>query len=256
MKKQRIVLFGATGAVGGEVLKSLLALPQAEKITAVGRRKIEIHPGLDRSHKFSQKIVDLDKPATYLKYLKGQTRAICALGVGQPSKMAREEFIRIDRDLVLSLARACRKAAVKSFSLLSSLGANAQSSFFYPKVKGQLEESLRDLKFGQLRLFHPSMILTPTNRYGLAQGILLKLWPLLDPLLPGPLSKGRGIRVEELGKAMAFSAVTDNQPGVKILHWDNFKALNEALRRQGRLPKPKGGTESGDDQVFHPVPEV
>jgi uncharacterized protein YbjT (DUF2867 family) len=225
IKKLRILLFGATGAVGGEVLKALLALPQAGKVTALGRRKVEVPRGLDRSHKLSQGIVDLEKPASFAKYLKGQTHAICALGVGQPSKMAREEFVHIDRDLVLSIAKACRKAGVKSFSLLSALGANAQSSFFYPKVKGQLEEGLRDLKFDQLRLFQPSMILTPTNRYDLMQGILLKVWPLLNPLLIGPLSKARGIRVAELGRAMALGAVIDAEPGVKILHWEDFKAL-------------------------------
>jgi uncharacterized protein YbjT (DUF2867 family) len=225
MKKPRILLFGATGAVGGEVLKALLSSPQVEKVTALGRRKAKVPPGLDRTRKLSQVIVDLEKPASFAKYLKNQTHAICALGVGQPSKMSRSEFAHVDRDLVLSIARSCRKAGVKSFSLLSALGANAQSSFFYPKVKGQLEQGLRDLKFNQLRLYRPSMILTPTNRYGLTQGILLKVWPLLDPLLMGPLSKARGIRVEELGKAMALGAVTDDQPGVKILHWGDFKAL-------------------------------
>jgi uncharacterized protein YbjT (DUF2867 family) len=225
MKKPRILLFGATGAVGGEVLKTLLSVADAAKVTALGRRKVEVSRGLDPSRKLSQGIVDLEKPASFAKYLKGQTHAICALGVGQPSKMSREEFVHIDRDLVLSLARACRKAGVKGFSLLSALGANAQSSFFYPKVKGQLEEGLRDLKFDQLRLFRPSMILTPTNRYGWSQGILLKAWPLLNPLLMGPLAKARGIRVEELGRAMALGAVIDYQPGVKILHWGDFKTL-------------------------------
>jgi hypothetical protein len=233
MKKPRILLFGATGAVGGEVLRALLSMAEVEKITALGRRKVEIPRGPGPSRRLSQGIVDLEKPASFAKYLKGQTHAICALGVGQPSKMSREEFAHIDRDLVLSLARSCRKAGVKSFSLLSALGAKAQSSFFYPKVKGQLEEGLRDLKFDQLSLFRPSMILTPTNRYGWTQGILLKVWPLLDLLLMGPLSKARGIRVEELGRAMAFGTVTDRQPGAKILYWADFKVLAASVEGAG-----------------------
>ncbi len=157
MKKQRVLLFGATGAVGGVTLKSLLSLPQVGEVKALGRRKALVPAGLDRSHKLVQKIVDLEKPGAFAKYLKGQTHAICTLGVGQPSKMTRGEFVRIDRDLVLSIARACRKAGVRNFALLSALGANSQSSFFYAKVKGQLEDGLRDLKFERLRLFHASL---------------------------------------------------------------------------------------------------
>jgi uncharacterized protein YbjT (DUF2867 family) len=225
MENKRILLFGATGAVGGEALKTLLTLPQVEKVTAIGRRKADIPADLDLSHKLIQEAVDLNDPAAYSGYLKGHTHAICALGVGQPSKMSREEFVRIDRDLVLIIARACREAGVTGFSLLSAVGANAQSSFFYSKLKGQLEEGLRGLGFERLRLFHPSMILTPTNRYGSLQGFLLRFWPLLNPVLMGSLSKVRGIRVEELGKAMALSAVSDDEPGVKIFHWADFKIL-------------------------------
>jgi uncharacterized protein YbjT (DUF2867 family) len=225
MKKQQVLLFGATGAVGGEIFKTLLSLPQVGKVTVLGRRKAEVPPSLNRPGKLVQKIVDLDKTTSFAKSLKGRTHAICALGVGQPSKMAREEFVRIDRDLVLAIARACRKAGVKNFALLSAMGANSQSSFFYPKVKGQLEDGLRDLKFERLRLFRPSMILTPTNRYDWLQGFLLWLWPLLNPFLVGPLTKARGIRVEALGKAVALGGVTDDEPGVKILHWTDFNSL-------------------------------
>jgi uncharacterized protein YbjT (DUF2867 family) len=225
MENPRILLFGATGAVGGEVLKTLLALPQVAKVTAIGRRKADIPAGLDPSHKLVQETADLNDPAAYSRYLKGHSHAICTLGVGQPSKMSRDEFVRIDRDLVLTLARACREAGVAGFSLLGALGANAHSSFFYPKLKGQLEEGLKGLGFERLRLFRPSMILTPTNRYGSLQGFLLRFWPLLNPVLVGSLSKARGIRVEELGRVMALSAVIDDDPGVKILYWADFKDL-------------------------------
>ena len=225
MENQRILLFGATGAVGGETLKALLALPQVAKVTALGRRKADVPVGLDPSDKLVQEAVDLNDPPAYAGFLRGHSHALCALGVGQPSKMTREEFVRIDRDLVLSIARACREAGVTGFSLLSAVGANAESFFFYSKLKGQLEEGLRELGFERLRLFQPSMILTPTNRYGSLQGFLLRFWPLLNPVLMGPLSKVRGIRVEELGKAMALNAVTDDELGVKTFHWADFKSL-------------------------------
>ncbi len=69
------------------------------------------------------------------------------------------------------------------------------------------------------------MILTPTNRYGWSQALLLKLWPLVSLLLIGSLSQFKGIGVEELGSSMAISAVTDEEPGEKTLCWKEFKDL-------------------------------
>jgi hypothetical protein len=69
------------------------------------------------------------------------------------------------------------------------------------------------------------MIVTPTNRYDRLQGFLLKVWPRLNPFLIGTLTKFRGIRVEELGRAMALSALVEGEPGTKILHWADFKNL-------------------------------
>src|SRR5581483_11115546 len=227
MGTKKILLFGATGAVGGEALKALLEMPEVGQVTVLGRRKAEA-PSPDG--KLVQAVVDLADPPSYAVYLKGQDHAVCALGMGQPSKVKREEFLRVDRDLVLGIAGACREAGVQGFSMLGATGANPRSSFFYARVKGQLEEGLRQLGFERLWLFRPSMILTPTNRYGWTQGLLLKVWPLLDPFLIGPLTKIRGIRVEELGRAMALSALAEGTPGTQILHWADFKALLEKQR--------------------------
>jgi len=66
--------------------------------------------------------------------------------------------------------------------------------------------------------------LTPTNRYGLSQGVILKVWPLLTPLLQGGLRKYRGIPVETLGAAMARNVVRQGE-GEEILEWDQIMDL-------------------------------
>jgi uncharacterized protein YbjT (DUF2867 family) len=218
----KIVLLGASGAVGGEALKALLARPQEVQVTALGRRALDLEaPNL------RQGVIDVSDPASYRAHLEGHRAAICALGVGQPSQMSREEFLRIDRDAVLAFGGACRAAGVRHFSLLASVGANAQSRSFYLRSKGQTEEGLRALGFEGLSLFEPSMILTPTNRYGLSQAVVLRLWPLIDPLLWGPWRKFRGVRVADLGRAMALDALRAPS-GERHLSWDDFRALNGA----------------------------
>ena len=216
-----VAFLGATGAVGTQVLQTLLTMPEITRVTLFGRREA---PDLDPA-RVTQHWVDIFQPDTYGDHLDGHDAAICTLGVGEPSKVSREEFIKIDKTAVLDFARACRAAGVEHFELLASVGINAGSRNFYLRSKGELVEELKTLNFPRLSIFQPSMILTPTNRYGLSQGILLKIWPLLHPLLLGGLKKYRGVRVADLGRAMALNIRTDEPGMVAYLTWGDFQNL-------------------------------
>jgi uncharacterized protein YbjT (DUF2867 family) len=214
------LVLGATGAVGGALLDALLASSVWSKVTTFGRR-----PARPEGHaKLSEHLIDVARPENYETFLAGHDTAFCTLGVGEPSRMSKEEFRRIDYQYVLDFAQACRRQGVKHFLLLGAVGANAHSRVFYLRVKGELEEAIASLGFESVRFFRPSMILTPVNRYGLSQAIVLKVWPRLGFLLAGRLRKYRGIRVEELGRAMAREAERA-RIGVQALHWDEFKQL-------------------------------
>jgi uncharacterized protein YbjT (DUF2867 family) len=216
-----IIMIGASGAVGSHCAAVLAHAPWVERLTLVNRRNL---PALNAS-KVVQHIADPLDPSTYARLIPGHDAAICTLGVGEPSKVAKEEFVRVDKTAVLAFATACRSAGIERFTLLSAVAADARSSNHYLKTKGELEEGLKALGFERLLLFHPSMILTPQNRYGLVQGVLLKAWPAIGPLLLGPLRKYRGIKVDELGRAMAL-AQRETKAGVETLHHDDFKRLN------------------------------
>ena len=167
------------------------------------------------------------------KYLQGHTTAICTLGVGEPSKMSKEEFLKIDKTAVLDFARECKKAGIKHFELLASVSINPTSSSFYLRAKGELVEELKALNFERLSIFQPSMILTPTNRYGIAQAITLKVWPLLKPLFMGNLRKYRGISVNVLGQAMAKNIFTEGE-AYEILQWVEFYSIiNKSIESSG-----------------------
>jgi uncharacterized protein YbjT (DUF2867 family) len=216
-------MIGATGAVGSHVARALSAMPEVKRLTLIGRRPLE---GLSGS-RIEQHVADVLDPATYSAHLAGLDAAICTLGVGQPSKVSHEELERIDKRAALDFAVACKAAGVKHFSLLASVGANAKSSKHYLRTKGELEDGLRALRFQRLSLFHPSMILTPTNRYGLSQGILLAVWPIISPALIGPARKFRGIAVDQLGDAIARNLLRD-KTGEEVLHWDEIVELARA----------------------------
>lgn len=215
-----VVMLGASGAVGTQVLENLLIAKEVEQLTLLGRKSI---PSITASH-VQQYQIDIFDAASYEHYLANHTTAICTLGVGQPSAMSKAAFIKIDKTAVIDFAIACKKAGIKHFELLASVGLNSKSSSFYLKTKGELVEALKALHFERLSIFQPSMILTPTNRYGISQAIVLKVWPVLKPLFVGNLRKYRGVPVDVLGKAMAMN-IFNKKTGEEYLHWDDFYAL-------------------------------
>jgi uncharacterized protein YbjT (DUF2867 family) len=216
-QKLSIVILGGTGAVGGEALKSLIATNQFEKITLLGRRNVE---GISNK-KITQHKMDIFNVNSYESILPNHSIAICTLGVGEPSKVSKEDFIKIDKKAVIDFAKACKKAGVRHFELLSSVSIDVKSSSFYLRTKAELVEVLKDLNFERLSVFQPSMILTPTNRYGILQGITLAVWPKLNFLLKGSAMQYRGVKVEQLGKAMARN-IYKNETGYETLTWEDF----------------------------------
>ncbi|MCH9685908.1 MAG: NAD(P)H-binding protein [Deltaproteobacteria bacterium] len=215
-------MLGATGAVGSRAAAAVARDPDVERLTTIGRRPVE---GLEGDF-VSQHTADIFDPSSYRDVLAGHRTAICTLGVGEPSKVDKEQFVKIDKLAVLDFATECKRAGVQHFQLLSSVGVDPESRSFFLRCKGELEDGLKALGFERLSLFHPSMILTPTNRYGVSQAIVLRVWPLLKFALVGPLRKYRGIAVETLGHAFAANVRTTGA-GVETLEWDEVRALGE-----------------------------
>ena len=217
-----MVMLGASGAVGTETLKTLLQFKQCKQLTSLGRKPI---PNLN-SPIVSQQQISISDPNTYKEFLSGRHTAICTLGVGEPSKISKKEFVKIDKTAVLDFAKECKKAGIQHFELLASVAINPKSSSFYLRIKGELVEELKALDFERLSIFQPSMILTPTNRYGISQAITLKVWPLLKPILIGGFRKYRGIPIHILGEAMAKNVFLEPEK-YEILQWDDFYQISK-----------------------------
>ena len=221
----KVVMLGATGGVGEQVVAALQAMTPLDKLSLLNRRIVPKLAGANTE----QHVVDVFAPATYEALLPGHDAAICTFGVGEPSKVTNDELVRVDKGAVMAFAAACRAAGIRHFELLGAAAADPTSRIFYLRSKGELSQALAALKFERLSIFQPSMILTPTNRYGWTQGLTLALWPKLHPLLQGRTAKYRGIRIETLGTAMAANLLTPRPSvtdrAVEILHWPEFVAL-------------------------------
>jgi uncharacterized protein YbjT (DUF2867 family) len=215
-----VVMLGASGAVGGMVAQALSQMPGIKQLTLLNRREISAL-SLPRVVQLVRDVTDVHD---YSQFLSGHQVAICCLGVGQPSKVSKEEFVKIDKTAALDFATACKQAGVRHFQLLSAVGASAASKSHYLRTKGELQDAIVALGFERTSFFQPSMILTPTNRYGFTQGVMLAVWPTLSVVLQGGLRKYRGIHVETLGRAIAKNTITTGQ-GMEILRWDQINSL-------------------------------
>ncbi len=216
------VVLGATGAVGRHVVIELARSSHWGKVTALGRRPLELSG--TPPEKLRQEQVDLYDPAAYENFLSGHQAAFCTLGVGQPSKVSRDELYRVDVEAVALFAEACRRQGVEHFSLLTAIGANPGSRIYYLRFKGEIEERIKALGFTRVSFFRPSMLMTPKNRYGFSQAMLLRLYPWLDKVLAGPMRNFRSIKVADLGRAMVKNAEKPGS-GVEILHWSEFSRI-------------------------------
>src|SRR5262249_4124972 len=123
---RRVVLAGATGLVGGHLLNGLLADDSVAEVHVVGRRR----PPFEH-RKIAWPAVDLRAVPS----LPAADEVYLALGTTIRAAGSREAFRAIDYDANLSVARAAFAAGARRIGLVSAMGANAQSSIFYNRVK-------------------------------------------------------------------------------------------------------------------------
>ena len=149
------LLAGATGLVGGLLLKTLLDAPDHTRVYALTRRLIgKEHP------KLANRVVIFDRMAEQLKGLVAQD-AFCCIGTTISEAGSQEAFREADVDAVLLFARAARAAQATRFVVVSSVGASSNSKKFYLRTKGEMEEAVTDLGFASVDILQPSLLLGP-----------------------------------------------------------------------------------------------
>ena len=131
----------------------------------------------------------------------------------------------MDHDIPLRLAEQCSRYQV-GFHLMSSIGADAGSSNFYLKTKGETEEDLKRADLPNLYIYRPSVLLGPRRESRPGEKIGKFLTLLLYPFLLGPLKKYRAIHVVKVAKAMIHNA-SDPQPGVHVFESHEIKTAAE-----------------------------
>jgi uncharacterized protein YbjT (DUF2867 family) len=209
------IVAGATGLTGGHLLSKLLADKRYVRVTTLVRKT-----SFPTHRKLSEIVVDFDA----LPALSVSDDAYCCLGTTIKKAGSQAALRKVDFEFVINFARVAKVARVKRFLVISSLGASARSRIFYNRVKGEMENALRELGFDALHIFHPSLILgerkeqRPAERFGIAAlGTMSKL-------LLGPMKKYRAIESATIARAM-IGAATSNESGTHIYPSDMIQTM-------------------------------
>ena len=214
------LIAGASGLVGGECLRLLLLSEDYNQVIALVRQPVELaHP------KLRQLIVDFAN-LPELPECAGAD-VFSALGTTMKQAGSREAFRKVDFDANLSLASLAAKGGACQFVLVSSVSADAHSSTFYLKVKGELEDALKALSFRSLHIFRPSFL--AGDRLGSRQSerVGVAVTRALDFVFVGSLKKFSALDVDALAIAM-LNVARRAEPGVHIYEYEQILELAES----------------------------
>ena len=203
----KVLVIGATGATGKDLIQELILEPKITEIVAFVRRSGNVeHP------KLKNIVVDFDQPESWSTLVSGDAAFSC-MGTTLKDAGSKEVQRKIDYDYQYNFAKYARENNVKQFILVSATGANAKSAIFYTRLKGELEDAIKLLDFESTTIFQPGMLEREnSNRFG--EKLALKIVKSINAL--GLLKKQRPLPTKLLAKAMVKSSF-ENSIGVKYL---------------------------------------
>ena len=202
------VIIGATGAVGKEILKEILGTEYYERIYVLGRNSISRLPEDDRLTKI---VIDFENMRFDTSILD-DADVFAALGTTIKIAGSKENQRKIDVDYTVNFAKLCEEK-VRSFNVVSAIGANSKSKNFYNSLKGELEDKLKEMNLGTLRIFQPSLLISKREDKRFLEELFIKISPLFQILLKGKMKKYSPIEASLLGKVIVRFATENKGEG-------------------------------------------
>lgn len=202
-----VLIAGATGAVGREVLRLALANEkQVAQVVAPTRRALSPHPRLENP------LVEFDQ-LTGSEPWWDVDAVICALGTTIKKAGSQEAFRRVDHEYPLVVARHALMHGARSYALNSSVGADAGSKSFYLRTKGEVERDLDALGYCSYTIVRPSVIWGERQEVRLGESLAIFALTALKPVVPRRYRVVPAVRIAQALLDRALAGV----PGRKVI---------------------------------------
>ena len=192
------ILLGASGLIGGHILKLLLKDVRYGKVICINRKP------LGQTHqKLIEKTGDLYALESFKADFESADDLFIAIGTTRAKTPDKETYQKIDLGIPVSTRKLAKAANVKNVAVVSSMGANAASRIFYSHLKGEMENSLLELKFENLCIARPSVLLGNRGEHRAGENIGAFVMTKFDFLVP---EKHKAIEGETVAKALVALA--------------------------------------------------
>ena len=217
MKFKQVTLFGATGLIGGYLLKFLLKDSDIHLINLVGRKPFHL-----QHDKINNIVIDFEDFSSILNSVSGSEIVFVSIGTTMSKVNGdKQKYKSVDFDIIFNIAKACKQKNVRQLIYVSSLGANSNSSNFYLRLKGEIDEAIAELNLNSTSVFRPSVLLGKRNEPRPGEKILQFVMPLLDFIIP---SDSKAIKAEDVAKSMLNNS-KNYKSGFHIFQYNQIKNI-------------------------------
>ncbi|MFP4090087.1 MAG: oxidoreductase [Cyclobacteriaceae bacterium] len=227
MENRSALIAGASGLIGSELLQLLVKDNFYHKIYVLTRRTLDIP-----KEKAEQLVVDFD--AFRAEELPKVQDVYCCLGTTMSGAGSKTAFRKVDYHYPLKIAELCRKNGAEQYMLVSSMGADKNSRFFYNQVKGEVEETLAAVGYPALHIFRPSISLGEREEKRTGEKIAQVLMKAASPLMISKLKNYRPIHGKAVAEGM-FVAARQKLQGPHLFESAQIKVLAKEYEKEAKL---------------------
>lgn len=216
------IILGATGLTGSELLYKLLNNDKYEKIKLFSRSPIGF-----KNEKIEEHLIDLFELENYSEDFKAD-EVYCCIGTTQAKTPDNDTYHKIDYGIPVAAAKLAKKNGISRFLVISALGADVESRFFYNKTKGEMERDVLAQGLKETYIFQPSLIGGKREEKRPFEAAWKKVMSVVNHVLIGPLKKYRSIPAEKIADAMIF--VANNKYSSTRIESDEIKKIADSYR--------------------------
>jgi uncharacterized protein YbjT (DUF2867 family) len=223
MNSKSALVVGATGLIGGHCLKLLLDDDAYSKVSVITRRQLQL-----KHEKLEQCVIDFDQLEHHASFIKAND-VFCCLGSTIKKAGSQENFSKVDFAYPYQIAQIASANGSEQFLIVTSIGANPQSSVFYYRIKGEVENAVSTLPFRGVHIFRPSMLLGKREEFRLRDQVGAIVMRMLSFGMIGRWRKFRVIRASAVAHAM-IQVAKRNLSGVNVFESNHIQSIyDEAL---------------------------
>ena len=204
----KAIVIGATGATGRELIKKLLQNSVIKHILVFTRKKLDVS-----SPKLDVHVINFAEIDKYRNIINGDI-LFSALGTTLKDAKSKRKQFEVDYTYQYNLAKISSENNVKTLSLVSSSGANENSLFFYPKIKGLLESSVKQLNFENIQIYQPPFLIRQSDVMRSNEKIGIFIFKALNSI--GILNSLRPLTVAKLADKMVNESLKKHPQRVMV----------------------------------------